>query len=332
MKMLWSSGLGKISKSLPIGIPYSRSNSPNHTARSVDVTTKPSIAFVLSLAGRFQTFLRFIRNYETVCLSQSDENTDLLVVMFREQDNDLMPYYNELEKLSHRYPNRQINHITLNGNFSRGIALNEATHSPLIRSDQIIFFIDVDITFNQLSLDRIRVNTIKQRQVYLPIVFSEYNPHRDNVTLSELGQETGYFRQFGYGICSIYKMDVLHPNLGGFNTDITGWGLEDVKFLERIVKLNQKPTAMMANTADIGTDDMKEAQNQTLTLAIFRSADPSLVHVYHDIFCDKSLNEAQYQMCLGTKANTLGSYKYIESQFVNNRTLVEYVAGINEVS
>lgn len=313
----------------------------NHHTQQIDLEKNPSIVFVLSLAGRFQTFLRFLRNYEMVCLSQQHTNTELLLVLFNEDtSNDLMPYYQELNKLQIKYPLTRINHITLNGNFSRGIALNEATHSTFIRMEQIIFFIDVDIVFNQQSLDRIRMNTIKRKQVYLPIVFSEYNPHRENIAITEFGQESGYFRQFGFGICAIYKIDIMHPDINGFNVDITGWGLEDVKFLERIVKLNQKPNVLMANTADAPTDivhddggDGADRTNQKpITLSIFRSADPSLVHVYHDIYCDKMLNEAQYVMCLGTKANTLGSYKYIESLFVGNKTIVEYIAAINKVS
>lgn len=346
MKHLWSSGLDKISESLPIKIPLAaKAQLLKSQPRRLEIATNPSIVFVLSLAGRYQTFQRFLRNYETVCLAQPHTNTELLLVLFREEaNNDLMPYYHELNQMQNKYPSNRINHITLNGNFSRGIALNEAAHSAHIRDDQIIFFIDVDIVFTQQSLDRIRMNTIKQKQVYLPIVFSEYNPNREHISRTEFGPEAGYFRQFGFGICAIYKMDILHPDIDGFNTDITGWGLEDVKFLERIIKLNHRPSAILANTVDaagmqplpnIAVDAMpSEGSNNrnTAMLAIFRAPDPSLVHVYHDIYCDKSLNEAQYIMCLGTKANTLGSYKYIESLFVSNRTIIDYIAAVNKIS
>lgn len=290
-----------------------------------------------------------MRNYETVCLDQPNANIELLLVLFCDNTSiDLLPYYNEIHQLQKKYPNTRINHITLNGNFSRGIALNEASHSTHIRDDQIIFFIDVDIVFTQQSLDRIRMNTIKRKQVYLPIVFSEYNPNHANITYSEFGPEAGYFRQFGFGICAIYKIDILHPDIDGFNTDITGWGLEDVKFLERVIKLNRKPNTISSNivdaaaasgsfasglTAEASISSARMQINRTATmLTIFRAPDPSLVHVYHDIYCDKTLNEAQYVMCLGTKANTLGSYKYIESFFASNRAIIDYITAVNNIS
>lgn len=333
MKIFWSSGLEKISDSLSIKLPLQIGKQSATTSRHANIHNDSTIVFVLSLSGRYKTFQRFLRNYETVCLSKPNTNTELLLVLFRDDNIDLMPYYNELDKLRLKYATR-INHITLNGNFSRGIALNEAAHSPYIQMNHIIFFIDVDIVFNQQSLDRIRMNTIRQNQVYLPIVFSEYNPNRSNITITEFGEEAGYFRQFGFGICAIYKSDVLHPEVNGFNTDITGWGLEDVRFLERIVKLNKKPIVVMTNTADAatGAEQVDEQNALSLTLSVFRAPDPSLIHVYHEIHCDKMLNEAQYVMCLGTKANTLGSYKYIESLFVNNRTLIEYASANNKIS
>lgn len=289
--------------------------------------------------------------------------------------NSLQPFYNELHKLREIYPNAIINQITLKGNFSRGIALDTATRSNYINDNDIIFFIDVDITYRTESLERIRKNTIQHKQVYLPIVFSQYDPKRiqhhyhqpssdeQNFTFKfdnnydfyhnvNINYETGYFRQYGYGICAIYKSDILHPAINGFNTDINGWGLEDVKFLEKIIKLNQKPLLVLTNTAaDENTvavvDDhalvadfnkQKEspssgattgAHEKPLRILIFRSVDPSLVHVFHDIHCDENLEESQYVMCLGTKANTFGSYKQIESVLLNNKSIIEFISMIN---
>lgn len=386
MRNFWENGIGKISKNLPISLINQNSDtSKKFSHRPRNEESPSTIVFVLSLFGRFQTFLRFLKNYELVCLKHSETKTELLVTLFQEKNVDLLPYYNEIEKLQRKYPERKLNHITIQGKFSRGIALNSAARSHYIHMNDIIFFIDVDMTFNKITLDRIRMNTIKHKQVYLPVVFSQYNPKRwanpsttqhrsepsatesplDEIGASDLGYETGYFRQFGYGICAIYKSDVLHPDIDGFDTDITGWGLEDVKFLEKIIKLNQKPNIAIANTAEAESHVENNAQNNnkneenqkassaspislsstsswssaelsesptSITLSIFRAPDPTLVHIYHDIYCDKTLDEAQYQMCLGTKANTLGSYNYIESLFINNRTIIDYISSINSNS
>lgn len=277
-----------------------------------------------------------------------ETKTALLVVLFQQDSSSLVPFHEEVERLRQKYQGADLNIITVKGDFSRGVALNEATHSDHIQTNDIIFFIDVDITFKRISIDRIRLNTKKRKQVYMPIVFSQYNPnvwssqspaggendfsrYDDNGEVS-LSNESGYFRQFGYGICAIYKMDILHPKINGFDSDITGWGLEDVKFLEKIVKLHQTPTTPIVKNIPEATPMINNSTVVPLTLKIFRAPDPTLVHIYHDIHCDKSLSEAQYNMCLGTMASTLGSYKYIESIFMNNQTIIDFIRQANSIS
>lgn len=337
----------------------------------VTAEQEKKIVFVLSLAGRYSTFVRFLRNYQEVCilklltfwlfenafLSQvclkSAQNTDLLIVFFEDKAS-LQPFFDALMATTEEYPAANINYLTISGNFSRGKALDAAARSNYISPSEIIFFIDVDMTFRQESLDRIRINTVQHLQVYLPIVFSQYDPHRVqsvyNVTTSNVFARTddisyavGYFRQFGYGICAIYKSDIMHPSIDGFNTDITGWGLEDVKFLEKIIRLNQRSPSILLNTADtaqpvaavasadVYSSDLGDDGQKPIRLSVFRAPDPSLVHVYHAIECDRNLEESQYAMCIGTKANTLGSYKQIESVLLNNRSIIEYFSSVNSL-
>lgn len=344
MKNIWQSSVDRISDSIALSPNnIGRNGRQNMLSPSRDHSRAPktaTIVFVLPLAGRFQTLQRFLQNYENVCLQHPETQTKLLVVLFDEFNASLTPFYYELNRLKTKYKAAVINHITVQGNFSRGIALNHAIHSKHIQLNDILFFIDVDITFTHTSIKRIRLNTIMHQQVYLPVVFSEYDPKvwvnssrtTDTPELVEIDDERinldynrGYFRQFGYGICAIFKADILHPNISGFNDDITGWGLEDVKFLEKLVKMHQMPI----NSLLRGTTESNPSQNAThivpLSLSIFRAPDPTLVHIYHDIYCDKTLSEAQYLMCLGTKANTLGSYKYIESIYMNNQTIIDFI-------
>lgn len=338
MKNIWQSSVDRISA-------LSMNNTAQKDQRRLlpsrklkDDQGKPTIVFVLPLAGRFMTFQRFLSNYERVCLHHPEMQTELLVVLFDEGNSDLKPFYEEMNKFEVS-KSSVINHITIKGNFSRGVALNQATNSDHIQLNDIIFFIDVDITFTRSSIERIRLNTKLHKQVYLPVVFSEYNPSvwsRSSQPTEfpedeqlNLSYERGYFRQFGYGICAIFKADILHPNINGFNDDINGWGLEDVKFLEKIVKLPQTPISSLIKGFLDG--DQERLTAVPLSLNIFRAPDPTLVHIYHDISCDSSLSEPQYTMCLGTKANTLGSYKYIESIFMNNQTIIDFARTTNSI-
>lgn len=279
---------------------------------------------------------------------QSPQNTELLIVLFDDNKTNMSLYYDHLTAINERYFEAAINFITLGGVFSRGKALDTAARSEYIGMDDIIYFVDVDITFRSESLDRIRMNTIAQKQVYLPIVFSQYDPQRVGESaaqpgIDDISYSKGFFRQFGYGICAIYKSDIMNAAINGFNTDITGWGLEDVKFLEQIVQLNQNPRQMLLNLADNSSALIPNASTPTptigrrffpevtppvvpkppLRLSVFRAPDPSLVHVFHPIECDPNLDDVQLQMCIGTKANTLGSYTHIEAAILSDRQVVD---------
>ena len=295
-------------------------------------------------------------------------NVDLLVSLFVENhDPHVDSIISTVEHLHRKYKSTSNSHIhvlKLFGNFSRGIAIDSAIHSHFIRDEDIIFLIDVDIYFNSTTLTRIRKNTVKNQQVYLPIVFSEYNPEilHDgphhfsslafnsslNYTLSSLPRisnylleynnmfasyqaynslvvddTNGYFREFGYGLVAIYKCDIMNSKINGFVTHIRNWGLEDVLFLEKVIQTShQQQNQVLLNIAD-GKAEADEAPS--VNLDIFRAADPSLVHIYHPIICDKSLDEAQYKMCQGTMANTLGNYRLLKRKYCQQQNFFQFL-------
>jgi chondroitin sulfate synthase len=250
--------------------------------------------------------------------------------------------------------------IKLYGDFSRGVAIDKAIQSNYIKENDIIFLVDVDILFQSLTLRRIRENTIRNQQIYLPIVFSEYNPELvsnsrptipfsytmpmnsyGNFALADyekmslnyqfyanssnlVNNESGYFREFGYGLASIYKCDIMNSKINGFVTDIKGWGLEDVKFLEKILTAShQVQNQLLLSIAD-GT---QAAQNISTNhnLDVYRAPDPSLIHIFHHIVCDKNLEKNQYKMCLGTKSNTLGNFRLLKEKYFLKQDFMQFV-------
>ncbi|KAL7745193.1 hypothetical protein ACLKA6_008244 [Drosophila palustris] len=305
--------------------------SSHFTITSNLLTTPPDkIVFVLPIAGRLATFERFLLTYERICIDAS-QHCDLLVVIFGPLEQ-LTEHLQLLTDLRSRHIYKQINYIQRNGQFSRGVALDIAARSSYIQQQDIILFIDVDMVFGVETLQRVRMHTQRGRQVYLPIVFSQYDPKRRGAGSSTeslpIDDENGYFRQFGFGICAIYKSDILDEDINGFDKDITGWGLEDVKFLEKIVRVGTRQRGFLVNTAEVPLD-YNEAAEQWRRLTVFRAPDPTLVHIYHDISCDVQLDAPQYNMCLGTKANSLGSTRLMEQLFFNNQQNVEFIADFN---
>jgi chondroitin sulfate synthase len=171
-----------------------------------------------------------------------------------------------------------------NGNFTRGYARSYgASH---FNNTDLLFFIDLDMIFTRDLFPRIRHHTIFNKQVYFPIIFSQYDPNywetkqiQMDFSSFNLRDDIGYWRQYGFGMLGIYKADL--GQIGNWNIEISGWGKEDVEIYDKLVK--------------------------SPTLNVFRTIDNSLVHIFHTKECLSTLRNDQMNMCKGTKSITLGS-------------------------
>ena len=269
------------------------------------------VNFILPMCGLYKTFLQFIYNFEDACLKKN-ENVSLLVMLFHsEEDDRTEDTITNVRALQDKYPQQELKVVLIQGTFSRGIARQKG--SSMLAANQLLFFIDVDMYIQSDSLWRIRLNTIQGKQVYYPIVFSQYDPQLicENETETDscpprsssfsFDSNNGYWYLFGNGIAAMYNSDF--QNIGGFDQDIKGWGKEDVSLMEKYILSN---------------------------FTVFRSVDVGLVHIFHSILCDPSFDRAQYQMCLGIKAASyastekLASVVYKTSEIFNRNEISRY--------
>ena len=242
-----------------------------------------AVNFILPLAGRMAQFERFMENYENVVLKGGEKAT-LLVLYFTEV-SPAAEHVKLYERYRKKYPEAKLNWIEMNGQFSRSLALTMGASQ--FHPNSLLFFCDVDVAFTAAFLERCRRNTVKEKQVYYPIVFSQYAPEvsswnedYDNTTF-RYSSDIGFWRLYGFGITCQYRTDF--DGIGGFDTTIQGWGMEDVQLYDRYV------------LSEVHT--------------VFRAADPGLVHIYHEVSCDKNLQEKQLTMCYASKARTYGSQR-----------------------
>lgn len=257
-----------------------------------------TINFILPLSGRYEIFQRFLQNYEDICLTGS-ESTSLLVVLYQHKsENSFDRTVDLIERLKAKYRDARINVVPVFGEFSRARALH--TGASRLRPDDLMFFIDVDIVFTSSALNRIRLNTLSGRRMYFPIVFSQYDPRmvyektrkRDKFAINEV---SGHWRQYGFGIVSLYKRDYV--TVGGLDTTIQGWGKEDVEFYEKAVRSN---------------------------VHVFRAADRHLVHVYHEIECSRQLPSLQFSMCMGSKADSYAGIETLANIIYDNPNILRF--------
>lgn len=266
-----------------------------HSSSSTD---EQLINLIVPLAGRLQVFERFWANFERVCL-QTGQQVAMVIVLFPTfADDDPKEQIKHLvESSSPKYVNR-VEIIEREERFARAVALQVGAES--CADNCLLFFVDVDMIFDEDTLRRIRQHTISNRQMYFPIVFSQFDPSfatpmqrgptiGGNNNHFDICQQKGYWRAYGFGIVSLYRSDMIA--VGGMNVSIHGWGNEDVDFFDRVVRSN---------------------------FSIFRAPDPGLVHIFHTVQCDSNLEAKQYEMCLGTRANTYASQRSLASYWIEN--------------
>ena len=279
-----------------------------YVPNSVEPSSLESVTvnLIVPLAGRYDTFCRFMDNFESVCVDRgsgsvgcgSAGSVALLIVLFSEEGSsvevDLIT--SRVSASQQRYPHLSISVIHMTGEFSRGAGLQHA--AQLLPRHSLLFFIDVDVQFTGDALQRVRLATSLGSCAYYPIVFSQYDPSM--ATGAEMSPGAGCWRQFGYGIASLYNADFT--DAGGFDLDIHGWGREDVDLVERLLARN---------------------------VSVFRAADPGLVHTFHAKHCDPGLDAAQYQMCLGSKASSFASLETLSS-YVRRTPIIYHRADAND--
>lgn len=244
--------------------------------------SQKKVNILVPLSGRYEVFERFMVNFERVCLIPK-QNVKLSIVLVDNENNQSKGKHIELvEDFIRKYPKADLAVIPMTGNFSRGLALELG--SAQLDNNTLLFFCDVDLIFTADALQRCRDNTVQGKQVYFPIVFSQYNPKivyaennpRDNKFV--FTKKSGFWRDYGFGITCVYKSDLVKA--GGFDTSILGWGLEDVDLFTKMINSGLK---------------------------VLRSQEPGIVHIYHPVHCNSSLEQKQFKMCLGSRASTYAS-------------------------
>ena len=120
------------------------------------------VKVIVPLTGRPDVLAAFIGRIEKLVL-EKNEAIDLVVVNFPDNAepsaNKLLK--RELLELGDRLPGSKVLLVEEKGDFSRGKALQIGAETA--ESNELLFFCDVDVVFNELMLRRIRYNTILVR-------------------------------------------------------------------------------------------------------------------------------------------------------------------------
>ncbi|RXN12958.1 chondroitin sulfate synthase 3 [Labeo rohita] len=227
-----------------------------------EMQSQTKIHFLVPLTGRYEIFVRYMENFERICLIPN-QNVKLTIILVDNDTNQDKERHLELLKEYHnRYPKADLSIIPMTGSFSRGLALEMGSFQ--LANNSLLFFCDVDLVFNADALQRCRDNTIEGSQVYFPIVYSQYDPKivyaggptEDSTFV--FTKKSGFWRDYGFGIACIFKSDLLKA--GGFDTSIQGWGLEDVDMFTKVINSDLK--VFRSQEAGYGDNEPKNVCKQ----------------------------------------------------------------------
>ncbi|XP_014009445.2 chondroitin sulfate N-acetylgalactosaminyltransferase 2 isoform X1 [Salmo salar] len=261
---------------------------PLMKVRSTSVETSGVVInIIVPLAGRTEAFSQFLHNFREVCIKH-DRGVHLTVVYFGQEGLREVKSY--LEKMSREESFSNYTLIPVDEEFSRGRGLDIGARAWK-KGDVLMFFCDVDIYFTLDYLNTCLLHTAPNKRVFYPVVFSLYNPAivYGNLELappieSQLihKKDAGFWRDFGFGMTCQYRSDFL--NIGGFDLEVKGWGVEDVHLYRKYLRSD---------------------------LIVTRTPVSGLFHLWHEKQCADELTPEQYRMCIQSKAMNEASHSHL---------------------
>ncbi len=260
-----------------------------HHIASTDVNCKKDlIHMIVPLSGRLEAFKLFMQRFVTLVIKPK-EAVFLSVVYFGiENADEIKQTIDDVQK-THDFTN--ITYMQVSELFSRGRAIQSAVDG-WTHGDVLMFFCDIDIIFTNTFLQHCRMNTQKGSKIFYPLPFSLYNP--DVVyTLQDIHKprpehqikittETGFWRDFGYGMTCQYHSDFLRMN--GFKQDIVGWGTGDILLYRKYLKSN---------------------------ITVIRAVDHGLFHLWNKKECDRKMHWTQFKSCIRSRARNEASHELL---------------------
>ena len=199
------------------------------------------INIVVSVSKRSDRLVAFLRNIHELRERKQTENIFVTIVIYDQNEESRNQIKTSIKRFSAQNNFTGYDILKRDLPFNRGRALHDGIMRWNGYSDVLIFLCDVDIKVKSDFFDRCRHFPDIGKSVYMPIVYSLYNPDivfNGNRTLFnttdkayDINQNTGTWRPFGYGMACFYKPDYLRA--GGFNLQINGWGREDYNLYGR---------------------------------------------------------------------------------------------------
>lgn len=239
------------------------------------------VNFIVATPSVSRGFQRFIMSFENSFLAREPmEMVGMLVIVYRDRvfktyDKDLFAVSTLLNLYRSKYPQADLRSISTLEEYSRQEMLKLASRE--YPSYELLFLADIHIDFSTQFLERCRMNTIENKQVYFPAVFNPYNPeefYKEKIlypyaTKFHISEKRGSWMQDSFHLVCVYNYDLMKVLDGGGRSENenNAWSLVD-----HFIHHSQ--------------------------LTIFQSVEPGLVHLWQDSCKEVEVGSSEEKLCL----------------------------------
>ncbi|CAF0897050.1 unnamed protein product [Brachionus calyciflorus] len=295
---------------------------------------KINLIITFTAENNYQDILRFFESYQDFVLEIKEIAEKInLIVVYLTTDNQ-MPYEKELfayigfqiKELTQKYSsliettsriielNVTVTKINLyfSESYRQMLVIDHVSKS--VSGDGLILMALPCVEFKSEFLNRVRLNTIKNHQVFLPIPFSEFMPsviYPSNMTYFpsevEINKNIGYFNMHTYDFVSFYNSDYLESRMNYISSN---------KIVEKFV---DDVTLESIKLYDYSID-LYDLFKSNPKINIIRATDQALkCRWYLMNNCDKpkSSNEEK-ERCFKQKENSLGTKSQLALHLMKN--------------
>lgn len=234
------------------------------------------VAFIVPAPPVSRSFQRFMMSFENSLLAHNPpEYVTLLVILYPNTatgpiSKNVYTTVQLVDLYRKKYPLADLQILITQKPFSRLEAFMLA--SKEFPTYELLFLADIHIDFSNQFLQRCRMNTIINQQVYFPAVYNPHNPSKfyksrmlhPYATRFQINAKLGYWMQGSYHIGCIYNEDLI-----------------------KVLELSQDHPKL----------DLVDLVILSGQLDIFRAADPGLVHLWQDGCKEYTLEHREKILC-----------------------------------
>ncbi|XP_051881966.1 chondroitin sulfate synthase 2 [Pristis pectinata] len=258
------------------------------------VTEATRVHVILPLSARErQQASHFIQMFEQTAL-ESQENAILTLLFIYDpleaqrvsQDDIFSGLKAQIAQCEERYPGSKIPWISVKTDSPSQIKIMDVI-SKKHPVDTLFFLAGTNSQLSVDFLNRCRMNTISQWQVFFPIHFQEYEPEvayrdRPRPLTVDLLKDAGHFDRDSFEAACFYNADYMAAR-----SKVSAAALDNEELLESL--------------------DMYQMFVQYSGLHVFRAVEPALRQKHGQRACDPRASEDLYHRCVQSNLQGLGS-------------------------